>query len=147
MICPPRVTLRSPWATTFCSFGASLDEEKERKLHSIFDSGLIYHRLGEKEWKELAKELKAEITEEQLKKYRAKKDPVEWGNESLAVTQRVYENLPENGEIGQEFYEQFIGDIEDRLKAGGVHLAMILNEVFAKEAAKTGKQIEEEKSK
>lgn len=99
-------------------------------LHSVWDTGLLNHMsLGD--WVATAIRVRSEITDVELTAYRASSDPLDWAHESGKITYAVYQELLNGTVIGQNYFETYIGTIEDRLAAAGVRLAMLLNNTFS----------------
>ena len=111
---------------------ATFLDQPFRNLHSIWDESLIAHRMnGDRA--AMVKDLEAKLTDKKLKDLRSATNPVAWANESLAITRQLYKDVPAHGEtmhLGQEYYQQHIGTVEDRLTAAGVRLAAMLNSIF-----------------
>ncbi len=97
-------------------------------LHSLWDSGMI-RRTG-KRWFDYARELSETITADQRQSWTGTLDPAAWANESHALVPAVYKGIPASGEIGQEYYDTHLPDLEKQLKRGGVRLAALLNDAF-----------------
>jgi len=95
-------------------------------LHSLWDSGLI--RRTQKSWSEYAAELHKR---ESFKRRTAVNlDPASWAAESFKLAESNAYNIPDDGELGQEYFEKNIPVVEQRLAIAGVRLAMMLNEIF-----------------
>jgi hypothetical protein len=105
---------------------------RKSDLHKMWDTELIQERTG-KDWAALAHEIRASRGSERYKKLAAEKDPTQWANESLAATIKIYDELPANKVLGKDYYENNVGTVENRLVAGGVRLAVLLNDIFADE--------------
>ena len=141
---------------------AQFFDQGEKNLHAIWDESLIDHRMhasgppggppggsaggsgGEREAFE--KDLFRRLTEKKLKEWRGVTSPVEWANESLAITRRLYKDVPGQAQvqgqgqlmqIGEAYFEKNIGTVEDRLTAAGVRLAALLNTIFGDEKPTT----------
>lgn len=67
-------------------------------------------------------------------KYVANMDPVDWAEESFQITRQVYQQLPPPPiQLGQAYFEQFFPVVQQRLIAGGIRLARLLNLIFARQ--------------
>jgi len=107
------------------------DPAKQRKwnLHSVWDSGLIEHRMaGDRD--KMIQDIRRRITDRKLALWRKSKNAVDWANESLAITIKLYQLLPANGQLDESYYRRNIGITEDRLAAAGVRVAAMLNDIF-----------------
>lgn len=102
-------------------------------LHRAWDTGLIRARMRSDSPRELAQEIQASITEQLQSRWSASLDPVQWANESLHITRRIYAELPRGGALGQEYYEHNISDVLVRLAMAGVRIAALLNDIYAQE--------------
>ncbi len=105
-----------------------------RSLHAAWDSGLITRRGSD--WREIEADLAGRLTPARVAALSAQTDPVEWANESLAITRDVYVELPEfDGQLLEDYYARNIHRVEERLIAAGVRLAALLEPVLARSAA------------
>jgi len=102
-------------------------------LHAVWDTALIEHRTRG-DWAKLANDIDAAMTKSQRADWEAPSDATDWANASLAITQRVYRELPANATVGEIYYDRHIGIIEDQLAAAGIRLATMLNTIFASPA-------------
>jgi len=103
-------------------------------LHGVWDFGFISRRTGN-DWVALAIRIRADIKDHHLIDWSSTRDPEDWANESYYITRQIYEHLPRNKILGQEFYEKHIATVETRLAAAGVRLAALLNRSFSSAAA------------
>ena len=103
-------------------------------LHGAWDFGFISRRTGN-DWVALAIRIRADINDLQLINWSSTREPEDWANESFYITRQIYDQLPENKILGQEFYEKHIATVETRLAAAGVRLAALLNRSFSGHAA------------
>lgn len=121
--------------------GNSVDVEwfgKKTNLHSVWDNNLIEQRLGRSEWIAYADHIRESIPENEIKGWQSVKiNPEMWATESLTLTRRIYRELPNDGELDDQYFQRNIGVVEERLAAAGVRLAMILNEIFGEQALET----------
>lgn len=108
---------------------------RDTNLHRVWDTDMIRYRMNGG-WPDLAREVQAMITDDHLSRWRQSLDPVVWANESLAITRRIYAELPRSDELGQDYYEHYIGDVLKRLAMAGVRIANLLNDVFPEEHAR-----------
>lgn len=102
----------------------------ETNLHRVWDSGLINRRMNDG-WLALARELHGDITLQHLRSWSASPAPLDWANESLTITRRIYAELPRTSELDQPYYERNIPFVLERLAMAGVRTAMMLNNIFA----------------
>jgi len=103
--------------------------ESDWNLHSVWDDGLVKQCLG-RDRTTVIRRIRRRLSKEQFKLWRNSLEPEAWANESLAITRRLYGELPARGEIGREYCRQNSGAVEQRLAAAGVRLAALLNGVF-----------------
>lgn len=121
------------------------DEHSETNLHSVWDSVMIEESLRESriDFAEYSKNLISKLQQDKFLKgcEQVIQDPfscpAESANESaeLACT-FAYVNVDgstiESGQhLGRDYYLSRLSEVEERLSAGGVRLAAILNQVFA----------------
>lgn len=98
------------------------------KLHSLWDTNLIEdcHRWSYTEWqqqldKHCPAERKAEI---------AKGIPIDWLEESHKLAENIYLASPKNAKLWYYYINYYTPRIEERILAGGLRLAMLLNEIY-----------------
>ncbi len=111
---------------------------KKSNLHRAWDTDLIQRRLksGKDGWAVLSADLRESITPEQRARWTASRQPIEWANESLAITRRIYANLPKGrGDIDDAYYERWMPTVQERLQAAGVRLAVLLDEALGESKA------------
>ena len=103
---------------------------KDTKLHSLWDTALVEsaHKWSYTEWEQqinryCTPKCKAEI---------AKGEPKDWLKESHALATEIYKATPEKGKVSYDYIAYYAPVIEQRLLAGGLRLAMILNEIYGK---------------
>lgn len=101
---------------------------KETKLHSLWDTALVEaaHKWSYTEWEQqlnryCTPERKAEI---------AKGEAQDWLNESHSVATEIYKSSPEKSKLSYDYIAYYTPTIEQRLLAGGLRLAKILNELY-----------------
>jgi hypothetical protein len=115
---------------------------EETNLHSVWDQGLIEHRLadwGEADderpgsaprWEEWAFTLRAEITPEEVRDWSAPLDPLVWAGESLAAARRHTYDVATGAALGEAYYGTTIPVVEARIRMAAVRLAALLNDIF-----------------
>ena len=101
---------------------------KDTKLHSLWDTPLVEaaHKWSYTEWEQqlnrhCTAERKAEI---------AKGEPRDWLNESHALASEIYKASPEKQRLSYDYVAYYAPVVEQRLLAGGLRLARILNELY-----------------
>ncbi|MDA1263055.1 MAG: S1/P1 nuclease [Planctomycetota bacterium] len=102
-------------------------------LHALWDTVLIRHKIHSKpggDWRTLANALESEMPPKEVAQWESNLDPLVWGNESLAITRLIYNDLPADAKVGEAYYESNLPTISRRLAAGGVRLAAALNKTF-----------------
>ena len=102
--------------------------DKETKLHSLWDTPLVEaaHKWSYTEWEQqlnrhCSAERKAELS---------KGTPKDWLNESHKIATEIYAATPAKGRVSYDYIAYFTPTIEQRLLAGGLRLAKILNELY-----------------
>lgn len=98
-------------------------------LHAVWDTALIQQRTGE-DWVSLALQIRPAKQSTYYRKYTVRKEPLKWANESVEITRKIYANLPTGNVINKQYYRENIYIVEERLIAGGVRLAELLNDIF-----------------
>lgn len=104
----------------------------ESNLHRVWDEQLIESR--ELPWREYMESLSSKITVEQQLAW-AETDPAVWATESYQLAVSNAYAVPADGVLDEAYVSRNIGVVERRLSQGGVRLALVLNEIFAPEAA------------
>lgn len=102
--------------------------DKETKLHSLWDTALVEaaHKWSYTEWEQ---QLNRYCTTEQKQKL-AQGEAVDWLNESHAIATEIYKATPEKRKVSYDYIAYYAPVIEQRLLAGGLRLARILNEIY-----------------
>ena len=102
--------------------------DKETKLHSLWDTALVEaaHKWSYTEWEQqlnryCTAECKAELS---------KGEATDWLNESHAIATEIYKATPEKRKVSYDYIAYYAPVIEQRLLAGGLRLARILNEIY-----------------
>ncbi len=118
----------------------------ETNLHTVWDTTLIEQRT-QRDWPALAAAIDAAITPSQRIDWLFATTPLQWADESLTITRRVYHELPAKNEEGQRvlteiYYDRNLGTIEDRLAAAGLRLAARLNALLGETQKKNETQPE-----
>jgi hypothetical protein len=107
-------------------------------LHSVWDDRIINHT--GMFWPELSSQLLGMIKQDPsiISKYSQDMDPVSWAQESFAITLQVYSELPaEPIKFSQDYFDEYFPVVQQRLLAGGIRLAKLLNQIFSSSARKT----------
>jgi hypothetical protein len=97
-------------------------------LHRVWDSGMIRHT--RKRWSDYAEYLNGSITPQQLEQWQST-DPLLWATESYKLAVSNAYKVPSSGALGQVYFDRNIPVVEERLKMGGVRLAVLLNDMFS----------------
>lgn len=113
-----------------------LENTKKTNLHKAWDSGLLDHQTN-REWRQFADELQSGLMTDLVDEWRGTLDPIDWANESLLHSRNIYAELPHNRKLGEEYFEHYIGTIEDRLSMAGVRLAALLNNIFSADSPRS----------
>jgi len=74
-------------------------------------------------------ELSLRITDEHRNEW-STLDPVQWASESYRLALSNAYAIPNDGELGQDYFERNIPVVEQRLAMAGVRLAAVLNAIF-----------------
>jgi len=93
-------------------------------LHSVWDSGLIEQRALS--YSEYADWLSRSITPAQTLEWSAS-GPATWMRESIALRKTIY---PIDPNLSWDYVYQHRGEVDDRLRRGGVRIAAYLNALF-----------------
>ncbi len=101
---------------------------KETNIHAIWDSDLIENK--KMSYTEIATELQKRINGDVLKRYQAA-TPLDWLKEAVAIRPAMYD-IPANNRIGYEYIYKHYHHVEERLMAGGIRLAQVLEEIYGK---------------
>lgn len=101
---------------------------QDTKLHSLWDTALVEaaHKWSYTEWEQqlnryCTADRKAEI---------AKGSPKDWLNESHTIAKEIYSASQPKSKLSYDYIAYFTPTIEQRLLAGGLRLAKILNELY-----------------
>lgn len=105
---------------------------QESNLHRVWDEQLIESRALP--WAVYAEALSGKITVDQQLAW-AEMDPAVWATESYQLAVSNAYAVPAGGVLDEAYVSRNIGVVETRLSQGGVRLALVLNEIFAPEAA------------
>jgi len=99
---------------------------QKTNLHSVWDTKMIERQ--KLSFTELAEHLNRRADKETIEKLQSA--PIsEWLTEAVSLRPFVYD-LPENNRLSYEYDYKYFPIIEDRLLAGGIRLAGILNDIF-----------------
>ena len=101
---------------------------KKHSIHYLWDVTIPQSGLA-KSWRKSGSSLAAKINDRQLKKWQQGK-LVDWGNESLALTHKIYRDLKPNMAVQFRYLKKFYPDAEQRIMMAGVRLANILNDIY-----------------
>jgi len=100
--------------------------DNDTNLHSLWDSGLIGRT--QKSWTEYAMEL--HNSESRKMRKAVNLDPSAWAIESYELAVSNAYAIPNDGEIGKDYFERNIPVVERQLTIAGVRLAAMLNAIF-----------------
>ncbi len=101
---------------------------KKIKLHELWDIDLIEdsHRWSYTEWQQqLDRYCPAE-----LKKDIASGTPTEWLEQSHKIAKDIYIASPKGAKLSYNYLNYYTPHIEERILAGGLRLAYLLNEIY-----------------
>lgn len=114
-------------------------------LHSVWDSGILLHAIGDDGWRPHADKLKDAITPAAQAFWLASETPLEWATESYVLTTTPAtdycawtdeaECAPEahTRTLGQQYQDAFADDVEMRIQQAGVRLAELLRKNLRRE--------------
>jgi len=107
-------------------------------LHSLWDTGLLEH--DEKGYTAIAAKYD-HPTAAQIKKWQ-RDEPMIWAWESYQISSKLYDEIDamSSRSLGEDYYQQHIGIVRQRVEQAGIRLAGVLNAILAK-ASVTGKVI------
>ncbi len=108
-------------------FGSSQCGNGLCNLHSAWDVGLIEHT-GRTE-KDYVTYLEKWISRRNLH-HEADGTPETWANESLHLAQKVW--LRDGGAVDEAYFQNHIGNLNERLALAGLRLAALLNQALGK---------------
>lgn len=103
--------------------------DRNTNLHRVWDSGILRRHI-EIHWRDTAKDIIDRISEENKQEWSTSRSPIEWANESLDITRRIYDELPRSGVLDRSYYEHNEDAVVEQLARAGVRLAAHLNELF-----------------
>lgn len=100
----------------------------DTNLHSLWDSGII-----EKQDLTYPKMAAAydTATPEQIAKWQSDSIMV-WLWESYQIAEILYKEVADNPKLDQEYYEEHLPTLQNRIEKGGIRLAGVLNKIFDK---------------
>ena len=101
-------------------------EGEQMNLHQLWDSGLLT-RDGKTDWKRLGNRLAKEAARLDL----PDTTPLDWAEESLALTRRIYAELPADGRLPEDYYERYHPLARDRILLAGRRLGRLLNTLLS----------------
>lgn len=101
---------------------------KDSNLHSVWDSSIpeSAHKWSYTEWQQQIDR----ATPEEEAAILAVGNPVEWGKETYAICEKVYDGTPEDTNISYDYIAEWSPVIEQQFLKGGLRLADVLNSVF-----------------
>jgi len=108
-------------------------------LHALWDSKLIDHEgLSETELKQ---KIESDIKPGDIKSYQASR-PTKWLYESYTTATMLYQDIAKDNKVTEAQYRQYIQLVHERLAAGGLRLAGVLNDIFKNQTVVPGIQPE-----
>lgn len=97
---------------------------EDTNLHAAWDYGLIEH--AGREWVPFAAILHFDIRPEDAKAWSEQLDAATWAEESFSVVSGSAYDLPDDGVIGEAYYDRHITILEQRMQQAAVRLAAVL---------------------
>jgi len=105
-------------------------DEKNQRLHAVWDFH-IPNRMGYYDDPiATARRLNDEITAAEAAAW-ANFDVVAWSRESYEVVKDLVYDIPEDGRLGDDYYDRAVPIVEQRFKQAGVRLAHLINNAAA----------------
>jgi len=101
-------------------------EGEQMDLHQLWDSGLLT-RDRNAGWKRLGSRLAKQAARLDL----PDTTPLDWAEESLALTRRIYAELPADGRLPEDYYERYHPLARDRILLAGRRLGRLLNTLLS----------------
>jgi nuclease S1 len=95
-------------------------------LHRLWDRQL----LSEQPWRAMAKQLLAQLSSAQISQWQQVTDVDVWANESLQITRNIYQQLPHDRVITDEYVIKNRLVLFQRMQMAGVRIAALLEDVF-----------------
>lgn len=95
-------------------------------LHALWDSDLIDHY--QMSYTELAAHLPTKTEEEKSQIMRTSR--LQWVQESQTLANEIYENTPQESQLGYEYHYRHFSLVRQRLLEAGLRLAATLNAIF-----------------
>ncbi|KEO72182.1 S1/P1 nuclease [Anditalea andensis] len=99
---------------------------QETNLHSVWDTKMIEGQ--NLSFSEIAQHLNRRANKNLVKEYQ-KATPIDWLKEAMALRPMVYD-VPDNNRLSYEYNYKYYNLVEERLLAGGLRLAGILNDIY-----------------
>jgi hypothetical protein len=99
---------------------------QETNLHSVWDTKMIEGQ--NLSFTEIATHLNKRATPETVKTYQAASEE-DWLKEAMSFRPMVYD-IPENKRLSYQYNYKYYNLVEERLLAGGLRLAGLLNEIY-----------------
>ena len=101
---------------------------KKTKLHSLWDTRLVEdcHRWSYTEWQQQLDKYCSSERKSELASGTAE----DWLNESHKIAKEIYLASPVGAKLSYNYQNYFAPFIEERILAGGIRLAMLLNEIY-----------------
>jgi len=100
-------------------------------LHSVWDNSILQH--NNSDYMSLSKELQNIVLNNSslIHYYQQVTDPAVWANESFNLTRfQVYDFGSDGAALSAWYYENNIAVVKERLVAGGLRLAGLINSIF-----------------
>lgn len=110
---------------------------RKTDLHTVWDSLILQDAMGRHEVVDYAEALDATIAQANLQAWTSPGGPVSWANEAHQTAQTLYQGLPAANVLGRRVLPKAYGSVhkalvELQLEKGGVRLASLLNQAFAR---------------
>jgi hypothetical protein len=110
-------------------------------LHALWDGGLLQRRLRERgrtrgpRWRAFAQSLADTTPAAERARWTQSLDARQWAAESLAAARARGFAVRDGAALGDAYYRESIGVVEERLAQAGVRLGALLDAIFAAHAS------------
>jgi hypothetical protein len=101
--------------------------DKPTNLHAVWDNYLITR--GKADWRKMGKDLFSEIRPEFMRPW-DQLSPMAWAQESHQLTQRIYQQLPPDHKLNDQYFLENNAIVMERIKIAGYRLGKVLNQAM-----------------
>ena len=101
-------------------------EGKRLNLHELWD-GKLLTRDKRQDWKTLGERLARTAERREI----PDSTPLDWANESLALTRRIYAELPADGRLVEDYFDRYQPLAIERITLAGQRLGLMLDTLLS----------------